>query len=141
MAVKTSKKHGPKFKEVDLEEVERLAKTGISEDSIARLIGMHPSTWYEKKQNNPDISDAVKRGRAHGELIHMQRIEKELEKGNTALLIFKAKAIYGWRERDVTELVGKDGAALTVEHVLIPPEERKKKLEELRQLTEAEEED
>ena len=42
-----------------LAEVERLSKMGVTEASIARQVGISPSTFSEKKQLHPELAEVL----------------------------------------------------------------------------------
>lgn len=46
----------------NIEQIKKWKQLGATDDQIAEQLGMSRSTWYEHMKNNPDLSDAVKRG-------------------------------------------------------------------------------
>ena len=49
-----------------LEKIEVLASRGLSQQDIAYCIGIHPTTLSEKKYENKQLQEALKRGKARG---------------------------------------------------------------------------
>lgn len=45
--------------------IEEKTQKGMREDTIARLLGMHSSTFSALKKKDPRIDDAIKKGSAH----------------------------------------------------------------------------
>ena len=93
-------------KHVDPAEVERLARKGHQQNSIAQELGVHVDTYYERIKENPDIADAYKKGReAFLEYIRKTRAERVLEaldelimQRHPAAVIFASKTILGLQE-------------------------------------------
>lgn len=93
-------------KHVDPAEVERLARKGHQQNSIAQELGVSNDTYYERIKENPDIADAYKKGReAFLEYIRKTRAERVLEaldelimQRHPAAVIFASKTILGLQE-------------------------------------------
>ena len=49
-----------------LEKIEVLASRGLAQQDIAYCIGIHPTTLSEKKYENEQLQEALKRGKAKG---------------------------------------------------------------------------
>ena len=49
-----------------LEKIEVLASRGLDQQDIAYCIGIHPTTLSEKKYENEQLQEALKRGKAKG---------------------------------------------------------------------------
>jgi|TARA_R100000501_G_C2605234_1_gene101215 DNA-binding XRE family transcriptional regulator len=47
-----------------LNRIEHHAKLGLTQEQIAHIIGVGPTTLSEKKQDHPEIQEAISRGRA-----------------------------------------------------------------------------
>jgi hypothetical protein len=89
---------GPKVKAVDLRKVERCAKKGYTKEQIATACGMAPSTFFVKMAEQPEISEAIDRGRDKGVAFAADKLWKAIENGNTAAVFFFLKAKGGWKE-------------------------------------------
>ena len=100
-------KRGPKPKQVDPNDVEKLARKGHQQNDIAAQLGVSNDTYYERIKENPDIAEAYKKGReAFLEFIRKTRSERVLEalddlimQRNPAAVIFAAKTILGLQEQ------------------------------------------
>lgn len=86
------------FTEKDYKEVERMAAQGMVQDDIARYLGMHPSTLYEKKQFLPRIDEAIKRGRAQGHNFVTGKLYQKIKSGNLTAIIFYLKTQCKWND-------------------------------------------
>ena len=99
-------KRGPKPKEVDVSEVERLARKGHQQHDIAAQLGVSHDTYWKRMGENPDIAEAYKKGReAFLEYIRKTRAERVLEaldelimQRHPAAVIFASKTILGLQE-------------------------------------------
>ena len=99
-------KRGPKPKQVDPADVERLARKGHTQQDIAPKLGVSHETYYQRLNENPDIAEAYKKGReAFLEYIRKTRAERVLEalddlimQRNPAAVIFASKTILGLHE-------------------------------------------
>jgi hypothetical protein len=99
-------KRGPKPKQVDPAEVEKLARVGHTQQDIAPKLGVSHETYYQRMGENPDIAEAYKKGRdAFLEFIRKTRAERVLEaldqlimERHPAAVIFASKTILGLQE-------------------------------------------
>jgi len=48
------------------EKAEKLAAQGLSQDQLARALGMGPTSFYEKKAEFAEFAEAIKNGQAKG---------------------------------------------------------------------------
>ena len=133
-------KRGPKPKQVDPVEVERLARSGHQQHEIAAKLGVSHDTYWKRLAENSDITEAYKKGRdAFLEFIRKTRSERVLEalddlimQRNPAAVIFASKTILGLQENiQITHAAAKDPAMT---------EERLEQLEARRRLLMATEE-
>jgi hypothetical protein len=86
-----------------LDLIERLARLGQDQRSIAKALGISAKTLLEARRRQPEVEEALDRGHAglSDELTHeLLRLGR---KGNVVALIFLAKARCGWREGDAPE--------------------------------------
>jgi DNA invertase Pin-like site-specific DNA recombinase len=94
---------GRKPIDIDIEKVERLAGQGLTYDEIALSLGINRSTLYERKRQNQEFSDAIKRGRARGAVEVTNALLEQCRQGNTAAIIWYEKTRRGLSEH--TELL------------------------------------
>lgn len=67
---KPREKSGPKQWKLTpkrLQTIEELARKGCTQETIARQIGLHPSTYYEKKKLFPEMEEAIQKAKACSE--------------------------------------------------------------------------
>ena len=85
-----------------LEYVREQSSKGMTEASIARSVGLHPSTFSEKKQQYPDLAEAVKKGNSYGEQLAINAlwamIQDPKSKGHTTATLFYLKCKHGWND-------------------------------------------
>jgi len=110
-------KRGPKGKSIGIEKVEQLARTGLQTEEIAKELNIHLSTFYKKAEENGEILEAYKKGRAEFlewvKLTRAQQVlsayDRLLQEGNPAAVIFGMKAIVGLTEQmNVTHSMNKE---------------------------------
>lgn len=110
-------KRGPKVKEVDPAEVERLARKGHLQQEIAKEMRIANDTYYQRINENPEIAEAYKKGRAFFlDFIGKTRSQRVLEalddliaQRNPAAVIFASKTILGLQENiQITHAAAKD---------------------------------
>ena len=91
---------------VDPADVEKLARKGHQQNDIAEQLGVSHDTYYKRIAENPDITEAYKKGReAFLEYIRKTRAERVLEaldelimQRHPAAVIFASKTILGLQE-------------------------------------------
>ena len=111
----TGKKRGPKKTEIDLVKVEKLASQGLNKSQVAAMCGLKESQWYARENENPEITEAYKRGKAKGVLTISNALFEQARSGNTTAQIFFLKAQGGWRENIRLEHTGPDGEPIKQE--------------------------
>lgn len=106
--------------DIDFEKVEELAGNGLTIKEIADCIGVARSTIYEHKKKNPDISDAIKRGRSKGLETVTNALFENAKTGNVTAQIFylKNRKPEKWSDRRDHQHTGKDGGP--IEHTARP---------------------
>jgi len=110
-------KRGPKPKQVDPAEVERLARIGHTQQDIAPKLGVAVDTYYQRMNENPEIAEAYKKGREEFlSYIRKTRSERVLEaldqlimERHPAAVIFASKTILGLQENvQITHTAARD---------------------------------
>ena len=82
------------------EQVENLAAQGLTVDQIALVLGVSHWTIYERQNEFPEFSDAIKRGRGKGiaNVTNALYEKATVDKDNTAI-IFYLKNRAGWVDK------------------------------------------
>jgi len=143
---KDLKKPGPKPRPIDLKVAYEKAKEGAEMPAIAEALGRapNPSKFANLTQQNPELRQAIKEGREENIKAHVQHVIpmaqwalKEIlsnpdHPGFTAATLFIHKTQMGFRETNKVEVSGE------IQHVhSLSPEERHKRIQELRKELEA----
>lgn len=89
------------MKEIPAEKVEALASQGLTMEQIADCVGVARSTLYERMKADPDVSDAIKRGRSKGIATIANALFTAAKQGNITAQIFylKNRAPQEWQDR------------------------------------------
>jgi hypothetical protein len=84
-----------------LQVVEELAAGGLCDSTIATRLRMHRGTFRDVRARQPEVEEALQRGRGllEDELCHL--LLSKARKGDTIAAIFLAKARCGWREGEL----------------------------------------
>lgn len=135
-------KPGPKRDPINLALVEECSKKGMTEESIARVCGYNPTWFSELKAKNPELTEAIKKGRADNQRELLESLNQLANKEkNLGAIIFALKSIHHFRDQpQQIELIGKDGGPINLDMSVMPPEERRIKMQELKRLEDAEDE-
>lgn len=83
-----------------LTQIEGMAGRFLKEEQICALLGIGTSTWFDKKKEFPELSDAISRGRAKVAVNISNKLYDVAMKGNPNLLQFLAKSVVGLKEND-----------------------------------------
>lgn len=82
---------------------EELAERGLTNAQIAHHLGMGESTFYEKKNEFPEFSEACERGKAKGiQQVASALFEKALS-GDVRAMMFYLSRVAGWLENKPAE--------------------------------------
>lgn len=80
--------------------IQEMAARGLWDREIAQSIGMSPTTFIERKKENPALQAALDAGRAvEHEKLHNALYTAAMN-GNIVAAIFLLKARHGYREQD-----------------------------------------
>ena len=96
-------------KEIDAQRCRELAAQGLSMEQIAYCVGVHPSTLYERQKAEPELSEAIKGGRADGIEEVTNHLMQSARDGNVTAQIFylKNRAPDEWKDRTDRHITGK----------------------------------
>jgi uncharacterized protein (DUF2384 family) len=92
-----------KKKEFDLNEVERLASLGLTEEQIGLALGVSDATITRRKNDTDGFVEAIKRGRAAGIAHVTNKLRDLVNNGNVVATIFTLKCKGGWVEQGEIE--------------------------------------
>jgi len=97
---------GRKKIQIDLAEVERLAGIGLNEQQVSDALGISTTTLEDRKQNNLDFLEALKRGKAAGIATVANNLFEQSGEGNVSAGIFYLKNRAGWKDKIEQENTG-----------------------------------
>ena len=81
--------------------VEELARGGLTDTSIARALKINRETFRIIRQRQPEVDEALARGRAVLEDELTDILLSKARNGETVAAIYLTKARCGWREGDL----------------------------------------
>lgn len=84
--------------EFDLEEVERLAALGLTEEQIGLALGVSQDTITRRKQDTAEFAEAIKKGKAQGIGHVTNKLREQIDNGNVTAILFFLKCRAGWNE-------------------------------------------
>lgn len=103
--------------EIDLKQVEALAANGLTMQQIADSLGISRTTLQMRKAENEQFEQAIKRGKAKGIAIVTNKLMEQIKSGNTTAMIFFLKSQAGWKETQITEHAGINGAPIEIKQM------------------------
>ncbi len=97
--------------QIDPAKVEQLAAQGLTAKQIADCCDISRSQFYARLKTEPDLSDALKKGRSKGVGVVTNALFQSAKGGNVTAQIFYLKNRHPkkWRDRRHHEHTGKDG--------------------------------
>ncbi len=98
--------------QIDLKQVESLAANGLTDEQIASALGISRTTLANRKRENEQFVQAIKRGKAKGIALVTNKLMESIKGGNMTGMIFFLKTQAGWKETNVQEHTGANGTAL-----------------------------
>lgn len=101
--VKTEKKKTKPKIEINLQQVEKLAANGLTQQQIADSLGISVSTIESRLRESEEFKDAIKKGKAKGIAIIANQLFEKAKSGDTTSIIFYLKTQAGWKESQVVE--------------------------------------
>lgn len=99
----SKKKTKPKL-EIDLSVVESLAAQGLTNQQIADSLGISERTLQNRKKDNAEFAEAIKKGKAKGIAVVTNALMKKIKSGNVTAMIFFLKTQGGWKENNQLEI-------------------------------------
>ncbi|HHF3743728.1 TPA: LuxR C-terminal-related transcriptional regulator [Haemophilus influenzae] len=99
----SKKKTKPKI-EIDLSMVESLAAQGLTNQQIADSLGISERTLQNRKKDNAEFAEAIKKGKAKGIEVVTNALMKKIKSGNVTAMIFFLKTQGGWKENNQLEI-------------------------------------
>ena len=81
------------------EQVENLSAQGLTVDQIASVLGVSRQTIYERQNEYPEFSDALKRGRGKGVANVTNALYTKAVDGDNTAMIFYLKNRAGWVDK------------------------------------------
>jgi len=86
-------------KQIDLEEVTRLAARGLTMEQIAAALGISRTTLQGRKAESEQFAQAIQKGQAEGIGAIANALFENAEKGNVTAQIFFLKARAQWKDK------------------------------------------
>ena len=114
--------------QIDLKKVEEYAQFCDNEAEIAQALGVSYSTLMNRKRENAEFREAIKRGRAKANIFVGGKLMSLIREGNVAATIFYMKSRCGWRETQRTEITGANGNAIQLDQKTTTLTEQQKAL-------------
>ncbi len=101
---------------INPEQVELLASRGLTQGQICDCLGINVQTMLNRKKENSEITEAIKRGKAKGiKAVTNALFEQATKGGNVAAAIFWLKNNAGWRDKIDIEMEYALPAPLVIE--------------------------
>lgn len=105
-------KTGRKKIEVDLEEVERLAGLGLTNEEIALSLGIGEATVYRKKNEDDSFDSAIKKGRIKVKREISNVLYDKAIGGDLGSIVWFDKTRLGFSDKVSHEHSGADGGPI-----------------------------
>lgn len=94
------------LKQIDLEELEKLAAMHATVEEIAAWFDMTPRNWLARYGNQERIKEIIERGRGKGR-ISLRRTQMQVAlKGHPTMLIWLGKQLLGQKDIVIQEHIG-----------------------------------
>ncbi len=87
-----------------IKEVEVLGGHGLLLMDLWSYFGLKKNYWYNYCKKNPEIPDAMIRGKTRAGVMVTSQLMKKIKEGNVTCIIFYLKTQMGWRETRVLDL-------------------------------------
>lgn len=97
----------------DIARIEQMAAVGLTNDQMACLLGVSPSTFDRRIKDTALVKSAVEKGRAQAVFnVGVSAYQQAISGRIPAMTMFYLKCRAGWKETVVNEHTGKDGEKL-----------------------------
>lgn len=100
---KTPRPPGRKPWVPDYEKIENSAQLGLQDKEIAALSGVSHQVFCSKKNELPELVEALARGRAKGTSMAATALWREIVKGDVNATKFFLERKAGWKQKQVIE--------------------------------------
>lgn len=97
MSKPAKKKTKPRI-EINLQQVEKLAANGLTQQQIADSLGISVTTIESRLRESEEFKDAIKRGKAKGVAVIANQLFEKAKNGDTTSMIFFLKSQAGWKD-------------------------------------------
>jgi hypothetical protein len=105
---------GAKAKEIDLAELEKLAKLQCTDEEIAAFFGVSTRTLENRRKKDQNFQEVIERGKRTG-LISLRRAQFGAAlKGNATMLVWLGKNLLQQKDRLSSEISGPNGDAIEI---------------------------
>jgi predicted DNA-binding transcriptional regulator AlpA len=98
----------------------RAASIGCTVEDIATLLGLSRKTIYNHMEQDPELAEAMDRGRGMGRASLRRMQWEKAEVGDTSMLIWLGKVLCGQRDSPVVAVTGANGGPVQSERVTVP---------------------
>ena len=88
---------------IDIEKIKGLASRGLTKEQIALSLGFSSRTFLRRQQENKEIEQAYREGKAQGIGIIANALFEKAKKGDNTAMIFFLKC-NGWKENQETTI-------------------------------------
>ena len=88
---------------IDIEKIKALASRGLTKEQIALSLGFSSRTFLRRQQENKEIEQAYREGKAQGVGIIANALFEKAKKGDNTAMIFFLKC-NGWKENSETTI-------------------------------------
>lgn len=94
--------------EIDLNRVEALAGRGLNQRQICDALGISEDTFTRRKKDSADFAESFKKGKAQSIAYVAGKLQKKIEDGDLAAIIFWLKCQAGWSEKQVLDVTTRE---------------------------------
>ena len=88
---------------IDIEKIKALASRGLTKEQIVLSLGFSSRTFLRRQQENKEIEQAYREGKAQGVGIIANALFEKAKKGDNTAMIFFLKC-NGWKENSETTI-------------------------------------